>query len=82
MQSSCDAALACLLAHEGGYSNHPDDPGDRCHMPEIRGGKESLAEAGSLYAAVFGLTTNSISKESRTLTVVLSSGLPSTLKDL
>ena len=25
--SSYDAALARLLAHEGGYSNHPDDPG-------------------------------------------------------
>lgn len=25
--SSYDAALACLLGHEGGYSNHPDDPG-------------------------------------------------------
>jgi lysozyme family protein len=25
--SSYDAALACLLAHEGGYTNHRDDPG-------------------------------------------------------
>lgn len=25
--SSYDAALARVLAHEGGYSNHPDDPG-------------------------------------------------------
>jgi lysozyme family protein len=25
--SSFDAALARLLAHEGGYSNHPSDPG-------------------------------------------------------
>lgn len=25
--SSYDAALACVLAHEGGYTNHPDDPG-------------------------------------------------------
>jgi lysozyme family protein len=27
MQSSYDAALARVLAHEGGYTNHPDDPG-------------------------------------------------------
>ncbi|HET7849893.1 MAG TPA: glycosyl hydrolase 108 family protein, partial [Pseudolabrys sp.] len=25
--SSYDAALARVLAHEGGYSNHPADPG-------------------------------------------------------
>ncbi len=25
--SSCDEALARLLAHEGGYGNHPSDPG-------------------------------------------------------
>lgn len=25
--SSYDAALACLLVHEGGYVNHPSDPG-------------------------------------------------------
>ncbi len=25
--SSYDEALARLLAHEGGYSNHPSDPG-------------------------------------------------------
>lgn len=25
--SSYGAALACVLAHEGGYTNHPDDPG-------------------------------------------------------
>jgi lysozyme family protein len=25
--SSCDAALARLLVHEGGYTNHPSDPG-------------------------------------------------------
>jgi lysozyme family protein len=25
--SSYDAALARVLAHEGGYSNHPSDPG-------------------------------------------------------
>jgi len=25
--SSFDAALACVLAHEGGYGNHPADPG-------------------------------------------------------
>jgi lysozyme family protein len=27
MKSNYDAALARLLAHEGGYTNHPDDPG-------------------------------------------------------
>src|SRR5690349_15000941 len=27
MHSSYDTALARLLAHEGGYTNHPDDPG-------------------------------------------------------
>jgi lysozyme family protein len=27
MKSSFAAALARVLAHEGGYSNHPDDPG-------------------------------------------------------
>ena len=27
MQSSYDEALRRLLVHEGGYSNHPDDPG-------------------------------------------------------
>jgi len=27
MQSSYDAALTRVLAHEGGYTNHPDDPG-------------------------------------------------------
>ena len=26
-QSNYDDALARLIAHEGGYSNHPDDPG-------------------------------------------------------
>ena len=25
--SSYDAALARVLAHEGGYTNHPSDPG-------------------------------------------------------
>jgi len=25
--TSYDAALARLLQHEGGYTNHPDDPG-------------------------------------------------------
>ncbi len=25
--SSYDASLRCVLAHEGGYTNHPDDPG-------------------------------------------------------
>ena len=27
MKASYEAALARLLAHEGGYSNHPSDPG-------------------------------------------------------
>jgi lysozyme family protein len=27
MRSNYDAALTRLLAHEGGYTNHPDDPG-------------------------------------------------------
>lgn len=26
-RSTFDTALARLLAHEGGYSNHPSDPG-------------------------------------------------------
>jgi len=27
MQANFDQALKCVLAHEGGYSNHPSDPG-------------------------------------------------------
>lgn len=31
-RASFDAALACVLRHEGGYSDHPDDPGGATMM--------------------------------------------------
>lgn len=51
--SSFDAALARVLSHEGGYSNHPKDPGG----PTMRGIIQSVYDA---YRRGRGLSTRSV----------------------
>ena len=55
MQQNFDAALACVLRHEGGYVDHPLDPGGatnrgvtRATLAGVRGRPVSKAEVMAL----------------------------------
>lgn len=54
--SSYDAALARLLAHEGGYTNHPDDPGGPTNFGITIADYRRYVKAGASAADVRAMT--------------------------